>query len=1088
MGANDLRVPADFASRKLLADGASQSFFVNAAAGSGKTTALIDRIVRQLESGVEPSRIVAITFTTAAAAEMRDRLRSRLGALVASNEWAANALRSFDALTISTIHAYLLRLLTLHSIEVGLPPRVQLLADDSEAQEIDRLVREVRAALYDDPGVEVLVRRAFALGFADLRVPKMVLDLADLWHVLPLDSTPALELRPIGFALLVRLARAFVEFDSSGVPDSDAAVKLQNSMRPWFAIAASADSDESQCRQIASLIAVLKAKGTPKSKAWGADRKQEIQAALDHLRDAAEQTADDVRGEVEAGLVSCIGAVLVEGANRRLAQGQLTRHDLLVHGAHLVTTRPEMAREIASGIGSLFIDEFQDTDPLQAEFVEALNGAGTNMLVFTVGDPMQSIYRFRGADVYAFDQARHILAHEQVRLGVNFRSSPSIISMVNWVVPALISEAMRPLFDELVAHRSGAESRVTHLDGLHATVDGARIVEAEQIANVIQEMRADGSLASYSDAAILLPRRTGLPYLLEALGVRGIPVRIESRELLHETPEVINLMTVLGAISQPNDAVHVVGALRTSMIGCSDAELARYRRGGGSWVIPALGAEAVLDDAVPADPVHDALCWLGEMHRLQFTVDAPTVVKRVLTDTRAEELAFVCARPRDVLRRLDFLLDQARAYCDSGGASLAGFLRGMASQADANMTQNDRVVPEFDDDAVRFMTVHAAKGLEFPTVIVAGFADTKSAHQPMAIIDPLSDSGVVTQFAGPTSRFSELADRNKALEFEESVRLLYVALTRAQDHLVISTHRPSKISKENESIASRVVKALADSDPSIAQRWTQPVALAAGARSDRSPGEPPVARQFHSDDTAPWAEQRTAAIARQSAPTSVSASSLSHSEGDADADLVAPKLPTRRRGGTNGTEVGRAVHSVMQVVDLAGFRRDQSLAKAQIGAASRAHAEAEGVPDRAADVARIVTNCLASTVLIEAAKSITVHREVFVAATISAKVVEGFIDLLYQDAAGRWVLVDYKTDAITSAAQRDDRMVKYRLQGATYALLLQRAAGITVHQCVFVFADAPVALREIQLVDLESAVTEVVGRLSSGTDVVNGVG
>ncbi len=1090
------REPSDQSARWRLSNETDRSFFVHAAAGSGKTTALISRIVEQLRGGMPPGRIVAITFTTAAASEMRDRLRSELGRLATGEvdePWLVGAQRNFDELTIGTIHAYLLQLLTERSIQAGLPSQLGLLSDDDDAAERAAIAREIRQALYENPDVAPVVRRAFALGMRDRDIDSLVRDLYDHWHLLPLVPVlSGVELSPVDLSSVLDFARSLVETDRSGVPGTDPAMKLIVFLERWLLGFVDRNSagqgddvdDQAAVRGLEALCAVLgNSSCNPTSKEWGPQRKTDVKASVSDLRQAVGESSDALRADTDARLLEVIGAVFHACAGRRQRDGLLARHDLLVHATNLLISDPTVAHAVASSIGSLFVDEYQDTDPLQAKFVQALNGAGTAMLLFTVGDPLQSIYRFRGADVRAFDESRDKFGHEVIALDVNFRSAPQIVDFVNAVLPDLSAGSTELVFTPLKAHRADDQASVTHLEGFSSSESGARALEAQVIGDVILEMRAKGSVGHLSDIAILLPTRTGLEVLVDALSARGISMRNESREVLVETPEVASVITILGAIVQPNDSVLVVGALRTSLLGVSDVELTQFVRAGGKWDVTIDWSELN-----SCERTSRALSWLNRMSRLAATLDAALLVQTVLVELHAHEMVSGSPRPRDAWRRYDFLLDQARSYCDDDGSSLAGFLRLLSRQIDAGVSHNDRVVAESDDDAVRFMTIHGAKGLEFEAVIVAGFSRPPRGNSSKALIDQGGASpGVVTRLAGKTSASDAVVASIQRAEQVEELRLLYVALTRAKKHLIVSTHRRAVKSTDSKTIARSLSAAFADGAAGAFITAWKPATTEVQEVPTHPSGGVVVGGGFVTSrvpyvDLVEWNESRRHTIHRQSGPRSISATTLAALSdsigaisGESQARGGAPDAGggpgDRGAGGASGAKLGRAVHGVMQVVDFGNTTSLDGLA--------HNHASIEGIGGRSKEVANLVRHCLDAPVVVEASKSLDCHREVFVAAVIEGILVEGFIDLLYQNPVGDFVLVDYKTDAYSSSAHIADRMDKYRIQAATYALLLERSAGVQVSRCVLVFADAPQNEREVEVGDLESAKHRVLELLQS---------
>ena len=221
--------------------------------------------------------------------------------------------------------------------------------------------------------------------------------------------------------------------------------------------------------------------------------------------------------------------------------------------------------------------------------------------------------------------------------------------------------------------------------------------------------------ASYRDVAVLLPTRTSLPAIESALQARDVPYRIESRSLVWATDAVRDVVTLLQALVAPADEVALVAALRHPGLACTDRPV-DWAAAGGRWNYLAPPPPGLAED----HPVALGMATLRGYHDLRWWVPVNELVERVARELRLVELTAELRRPRDHWRRLRFLVDQARAFCDAGGHGLGDFVQWAADQIASEADVLETVVPETDDDAVRILTVHGAKGLEFPITVVAG--------------------------------------------------------------------------------------------------------------------------------------------------------------------------------------------------------------------------------------------------------------------------------------------------------------------------------------------------------------------------------
>jgi ATP-dependent exoDNAse (exonuclease V) beta subunit len=567
--------------------------------------------------------------------------------------------------------------------------------------------------------------------------------------------------------------------------------------------------------------------------------------------------------------------------------------------------------------------------------------------------------------------------------------------------------------------------------------------------------------ARYQDIAILVRTRTNLPAIESALEEMGIPYRVESRSLLFKTQEVRDLISILAAIDDPADQVALAAALRSPAFACGDDDLLAYANAGGRWdyLSPA-------PPGLPADhPVVSTMASLAGWHRGRWWLSIGEIVDSVIRERRLFELAFAHRRPQERWQRYRFVQGHARAFAGEPGTSLRRFVAWLRRQAEEGAMVAESPVPDPDDDAVRIMTVHAAKGLEFPVVCLAGLG-TRPMDRP--------GKTLWTQDGRPVPRikddleseaFANLAAHHKEMEAYETHRLLYVAATRARDHLIVGLHSPDR----SAVTPAQLIHDAAQADPALWNPFAFPDELLPEARTEPEQfSDSPALR-------AAWLAELGTVRRRAERPASVAATTIARTIADGLAGGGDEKPepseddPSWRRGRA-GTSVGRAVHAVLQGIDLA---TGEGLEQAAI-----AQASAEGIPGRQAEVARLARAALAAPSVREAVSSGKFWRELFVGVPVGEQLLEGFIDLLYQQPGGGLVVVDYKTDAVRDEADVDEKLARYRLQGAAYALALERSLGRPVTACRFIFL-APSGAIEREAGDLRTAMAEVEAFLSS---------
>ena len=422
-------------------------------------------------------------------------------------------------------------------------------------------------------------------------------------------------------------------------------------------------------------------------------------------------------------------------------------------------TRSRRAASLHERYQRLLLDEFQDTDPIQIELAVRIAAddpptpttdvGGRRRRpgrLFVVGDPKQSIYRFRRADISTFLAAATASARRRRSRGLttNFRTVAPVIDWVNDVFATLMDRAPR--------HRRPLPSQPAYV-GLDAAArrptDGRARRWPWSAHRAPQRAGADvcasrgrrrrraitgplaegwsvgdgddgrGGRAGSATSPILVPARTSLPFLEDALDGAGIPYRAESSSLVYATRAVRDLLMVARAVDDPTDHLRIVAALRTPA-----ARLRRRRpvppQGRARRPLERTTRRSARRGPGRRPRARPACAYLREIHGAPLAV-AVRAARPHRPRPRVLELGFAEGRPRDVWRRLRFVIDQARAWSDATGGSLRGYLHWVEQQTVAEGRGSaESVPPETDDDAVRIMTIHAAKGLEFPITIVCG--------------------------------------------------------------------------------------------------------------------------------------------------------------------------------------------------------------------------------------------------------------------------------------------------------------------------------------------------------------------------------
>ena len=557
-----------------------------------------------------------------------------------------------------------------------------------------------------------------------------------------------------------------------------------------------------------------------------------------------------------------------------------------------------------------------------------------------------------------------------------------------------------------------------------------------------------------------MPRRTGLRQLEMALEDAGVPYRLESASLVFETQEILDLMNCLKAIDNPSDQVATVAALRSPAFGCSDVDLFLHHEDGGSFNYLAKREQ-------PGQGlVASALDVLEKYHHRRVEDSPGALIDRFIRDRLLMQAAVSHPRMREQWRRCRFMVEQARLFseaAESGRNSLRFFLEWLQNQMDEDARVTEMPVPEEDEEAVRVMTIHGAKGLEFPVVILTGI-NSPPRHTPDPMLFDRNEGRVEVSVGSQqngiaTLGYAQMAERETLMQKAEQVRLMYVASTRARDHLVLSLRRTARGGKGTA--AAQISEYLKD-NPEL---W-EAVAV---EPPETPPAEnaPAVAVPLdHSlEARQQWMEQRENMLSEMGRPSFVAATALDSKDADVrpvlDGDDAAEQDPYEpRRRGRAGTLIGRALHVVLQSADLE--------TGSDIAVWARAQAIAEGIPDSEGDIAKIARRAIESPLVRRAVSSGCYWREVPVAVPAGGGSLQGFVDLLFEE-EGELVVVDYKTDDVREGA--DTALARYRMQGAAYALALQQATGQRVKEVIFLFP-RPEPAMEVQLTNLASLTAE----------------
>ncbi len=967
--------------RRRALDDLDTTILIEAAAGSGKTTLLLGRIVSLLRSGrARLAEIAAVTFTEKAAADLKVRLRAEL-----ARAGLDEALRDLELARIGTIHAFAAGLLRERPVEAGVDPGFTVVDPLGARLLLDRAWESWLPEALSDPDVAEPVRQAIERGLGLDRLRELAFALVDQRD--GLAGLPVLADFVEPPTALNRDVRATIQrlagLARSGVKDpEDRAARALEDLAAWVdQTAALPESD-----QVRSLLGPARLPDKPAglgNKAKWRDRAalEQCRAGLAALRERIEVARAVARHNHVAGLARW-AAGFVEAYDRAKSRaGCLDFLDLLLRARNLVRDRRDVRRDFQRAIRYLLVDEFQDTDPLQLETVLALVAGGPPGSLFAVGDPKQSIYRFRRADIETYADAKATIAEKGAALTIraNFRSTRAILGAVNGVFEGVMvpppEGAYQPAYVALepsARTEPGVPPVILALapDVPPATSAGeAAVQEARLVAAYLVREVERGRRFRYGDVALLFRAMTGVAAYEDALRAAGIPFRTVGGRHYYDRSEVGWMIAALSAIEDPHDAVALVGALRSPFFGVTDDALHRLHAAGGefSYRRPLPG------DADPG--LARAWVLLGALHRDRNALSPAAVVERLLA--RTEVLAAYALEPQGEARVANLLkvLDTARALEATGALTFRGLVRWLRDRGAARYEEEESAVEA--EDAVRLMTIHKAKGLEFPVVVVPDLGREAPWRAPVLLADRGSgrlavNLGRVGDAALTTLDWADSEAREMERLDAEAVRVLYVALTRAERVLAL----PVPTRPEGNAFFQYLGALLETPTDVLSARDLEPPA--------RDGREAPSAAG--ADETLEaWSGRHEALVARGGAADGAGRA----------ADAAGAQEPSRTaRQRAAAASLARAA---LLEVDL-DEPADGPSVVAALGARRGARADVVG------EATRLLGRALAGPVIVRARRAGRCLRDVPVAAPVAGAVVEERLDLVWEE-GGELVVV-----------------------------------------------------------------------------------
>lgn len=1048
-----------------------QDVVVTAGAGSGKTRTLVARYISLLAEGGSPRRVVAITFTEKAAREMRSRVRSSISEQISLAESAVERQRwsdleaQIDSARIGTIHSLCSEILRTHPAEAAIDPRFNVVDEGLAATLRAQAVQETLAWLVEEPkfiplllnlntsSIEKLL--AFLLdhrleaqaGFQTAVNPQETLTRAmQTGLVHPLIATPLAELRGL---------------DLSGDLVVDAGDKLADQVTELLSLWQQAVESLASGNWVQAAMHLFTARRTTMS--GNAGKKTSLaKASLVRLKDGydacfapwlggkgSKDTPPDPSAEQTFQqclvLVSEAFAYLLQTYQAALRQRQALDFDDLEAGTAHLLAAPELQKKWQVEVDALLVDEFQDTNIRQREIVLALCGETPGRL-FVVGDARQSIYRFRQADVRVFRQLQEDILHRGglvIDLNRTYRAHTPLLQATG----DLLSEVMgdqpdpdRPYFVPYAAlasdhdlPRHGMEApHVEFVLGTGADAESARPAAGRALALRLHELRQGGQIQRWDDVALLFRASTGFPYYEDAFEEAAIPFVTVAGQGFYNRPEIRDVVNLLRALADPWDDLAMAGLLRSPAFGLSDAALFHLRGPSGQTRAFWSALQGDLQGLNEPDLAHArrALAILQTLIPLVDRLPVAELLKRLVdkVDYRAilASTEFTASR---LWRNLDKLLADAQA---SEMVNVRSFLEYLDTLREVGAREGE--APAEAEGAVRLMTIHKAKGLEFPLVILADAA--RQRRNTGEAIYLLPETGLVFKldsFESPPLPFRWARSINDQQADAEEKRLLYVALTRAEEKLLISGHStptPSGQWKANGWLGELASAGRCNID--TAAGGDQPLeVLTAGGHPLRLWVMPPSGAAIR---PAPLPQAPQPSLAARPLYPPLLLPELDTTDPEPD-DTLHPWRATGERLRPPADVVGRLVHTAIQHWLFPGQALLTKLLEISALNAGLSDAVQRAEALRLAEL--LLSRLQHHPLWQEIDQASQRYHEVPYARLVAHRRTDsGYIDLLYRDANG-WQIIDFKTDALRNAAERLAAVEQYTPQMRRYAQAAQ---------------------------------------------------
>ena len=1053
--------------------------FVSAGAGTGKTSVLVERFVGAVcEEGLDVESVLVITYTRKAAGELRARIRAALHA-----RGRHDLARKLDGAWISTIHGFCSRLLRAHPFAVGIDPRFRELDDEHGAV--------IRGEAFE---------RALA-GFCSTR---------DSERLRLLATYGAQGLRRMLTGVYETLRSAGRDLQLELGEQADIPERLADLHAAAQALAADPDVTD---KQLAAANAALVLRSSPEQLldlshlAATGDRTADFRQARDRLNQAA---FDELAARDSELLQELLDLFAAEYAAAKARESSLDFEDLQLYARDLLRDHAEVREAEQLRFRAIMVDEFQDTNRLQCDIVDLLREGPGAPDVFFVGDEFQSIYGFRHADVAVFRERRERAAL-RLPLSRNYRSRPEVLAAVNHLFSEEFGDGYQPLAasgefsDPVFGHP--VELLVTEKRSYREAGEGWRDGEAHAIARRVREL-VDNGVASPGEIVLLFAAGTDAERYEAALRAQDLPTYRATGRGYFGQQQVVDLLSYLRLLHNRYDDEALVTVLASPFVGVSNDGLVHIRRHAGKRPL-FTGVERGLPEPLSENDQRLVRAFKQRYDRLAAASMRLSLERLCEEIVSAHDYDLAVLAQWDGRRRyanLRKLMRLARSYEDLRGPDIEGFVAFIRDQQAVGASQLEAVSEEEGADAVRLLTIHAAKGLEFKVVIVADAGRDTGGVQSSDEILVRPDGTFGFRVIDPKSgkkrgvfSYEEVREAEKREDTAERLRLYYVAMTRAIDRLIVSGAIDPDRQQDRDTPIGWVLARLGldgELESGELQRGEARFVLAVDRWAPRPVVEPEAAAEGEGQ-LALFAELPTAPAPRGyrlpelpplPAPPLHRVRRLSYSA-LALFERCSYRYYTERiaglreeRGavgagsqGLKATETGDAVHRLLEVVDLrAPVAPDSEIVRAWYPGVT---------DDELARIDRFVASYCESDLAARIATLEGAVPERPFAFEHDGVLLHGRLDVLWRSGPKALVL-DYKTNTLAEGTPEEIVEADYRLQRLVYALACFRAGADAV-EVVYHFLERPDAVvstsfDRIELPVLEAELSAAIRRIDAG--------